>query len=82
MLMLIKFAKIAIIDVLVVMKVIYALSVEGPIEMISVVVFVIVTMDIMMMTVIIKIVNLVIISVTPVESILFVKLVRGKIETI
>jgi hypothetical protein len=47
-----------------------------------VVVFVIVTMDIMMMTVIIKIVNLVIISVTPVESILFVKLVRGKIETI
>jgi hypothetical protein len=77
MLMLIKFAKIAIIDVLVVMKVIYALSVEGPIEMISVVVFVIVTMDIMMMTVIIKIVNLVIISVTPVESILFVKLARA-----
>jgi hypothetical protein len=32
--MLIKFAKIVIIDVLVVMKVIYALSVEVPIEMI------------------------------------------------
>jgi hypothetical protein len=55
----------------------YVFNVEVSIEMISVVVFATVIRDIMMMAVIIKIANLAIINVTPVESTLFVKLARA-----